>query len=122
MKNQDVNFTSLHIPRGMREGRPGHPPGGAKASGEGSESLREKWWESILEPGSSCLSLVGAFNTLSSKPETPSKGDRPGSLLTAHGSESLRLKSFVPRNLFDDVGIWANPREAGGADPMPGTQ
>lgn len=122
MKNQDVSFTSLNIPRGIREGRAGHLPEGAKLIQGRIRESQGEMGEPDLESGSSRLSLAGTSNTLLLKPETPSKGGGPGSLLTACGAESFRLKSFALRNLFDDVGIWANSWEAGGAASMPGTQ
>ena len=118
MKNQDVSFTSLNIPRGVREGRAGHLPEGAKLVWGRIREPRREMREPDLESGSSRLSLAGTSNTLLLKPETPSKGGRPSSLLTACGAESFRLKSFALRN----VCIWANFREAGGAAPVPGTQ
>ena len=121
MKNQDVSFTSLNIPRGVREGRVGHLPEGSKLVWG---RIREPWREMRepdLESGSSRLSLAGTSSTLLLKPETPSKGGRPSSLLAACGAESFRLKSFALRNLFD-VCIWANSPEAGRAAPIPGTQ
>ena len=70
MKNQDVSFTSLNIPRGMRiRGRAGHLPEGAKAVRGKIRKPRREMGEPVLESGSSCLSLAGTSNTLLLKPE-----------------------------------------------------
>ena len=70
MKNQDVSFTSLNIPRGMRmRGRAGHLPEGAKAVRGRIRKTRREMGEPVLESGSSCLSLAGTSSTLLLKPE-----------------------------------------------------